>query len=48
MAQLVEILTQDEGAEAREVVRDLVDAIRLMPDDGRLRIEVCGELGDIL
>ena len=48
MAQLAEVLSQDDGAEAREVVRDLVDVIRLVPEDGRLRVEVCGELGGIL
>ena len=48
MAQLAEVLSQDDGAEAREVVRDLVDVIRLVPEDGRLRVEVSGELGGIL
>ena len=48
MAQLVEDLTQDEGAEAREVVRELVEVIKLVPDAGRLRIEVRCELGGTL
>jgi hypothetical protein len=41
-------LSSDDGAEARELVRGLVEEIRLMPEDGRLRIEVRGELGAIL
>lgn len=48
MAQLSEVLMADDGAEAREVVRGLVEAIRLIPEAGRLRIEVRGELGGIL
>ena len=32
----------------RELIRGLVDAIVLVPDDGRLRVEVRGELAAIL
>ena len=32
----------------RELIRDLVEAIALVPEDGRLRIEVRGELAAIL
>ena len=42
------MLEGDDAAEAREVVRGLVEAIRLVPEAGRLRIEVRGELGAIL
>ena len=38
----------DDGAEVRELVRGLVDEIRLIPEEGKLRIEVRGELGAIL
>ena len=48
MAQLAEVLAEDDNAEARELVRGLVETIRLVPQDGRLRIEVHGELGGIL
>lgn len=48
MVKLTEVLAQDDHAEAREVVCELVDVIRLIPQDGRLRIEVRGELGGIL
>jgi hypothetical protein len=47
-AELSRVLQADDAAEAREVVRDLVAAIRLVPEAGRLRIEVRGELGAIL
>ncbi len=43
-----EVLAEDDNAEARELVRGLVETIRLVPQDGRLRIEVRGELGAIL
>jgi len=48
VADLSEALSSDDGAEARELVRGLVDEIRLVPEEGRLRIEVRGELGAIL
>ncbi len=48
MAQLADVLAEDDNAEARELVRGLVETIRLVPQDGRLRIEVRGELGAIL
>jgi site-specific DNA recombinase len=48
IAELARVLEADDAAEAREVVRGLVEAIRLVPEDGRLRIEVRGELGAIL
>lgn len=48
IAELARVLAAEDGAEAREVVRGLVEAIRLVPEDGKLRIEVRGELGAIL
>ena len=48
VAGLAEALASEDGAEARELVRGLVDAIVLVPEEGRLRIEVRGELGAIL
>ena len=48
VAGLAEALGSEDGAEARELVRGLVDAIVLVPEDGRLRIEVRGALGAIL
>jgi hypothetical protein len=41
-------LASDGAAEAREVVRGLVETINLVPGVGRLRIEVRGELAAIL
>ena len=48
VAGLVAALAQEDGAEAREQVRGLVDSILLVPEDGRLRIEIRGELASIL
>jgi site-specific DNA recombinase len=48
LGELSRVLGADDAAEAREVVRGLVEAIRLVPEAGRLRIEVRGELGAIL
>jgi hypothetical protein len=48
VAELSEALACDDGAEARELLRGLVEEIRLVPEDGKLRIEVRGELGAIL
>ena len=45
VAQLAEVLVEDDNAEARDVVRGLVETIRLLRQDGRLRIEVRGDLG---
>jgi site-specific DNA recombinase len=48
IADLARVLAADDAAETREVVRGLVEAIRLIPEGERLRIEVRGELGAIL
>ena len=47
-APAAETLTENDAAEAREQIRGLVEAIRLIPEDGRLRVEVRGALGAIL
>ena len=36
MAQLAEVLAEDDNAEARDVVRGLVETIRLVPEGGRI------------
>jgi hypothetical protein len=41
-------LRQEDAGPARGLVRGLVEAIVLLPEDGRLRIEVRGELAAIL
>jgi site-specific DNA recombinase len=41
-------LKADDAAPARELIRGLIDAIVLVPEDGRLRVEVRGELAAIL
>ena len=46
--ELSAALCQEDAAEARDLVRGLVEAIMLIPEDGKLRIEVRGELGAIL
>jgi len=48
IAELARVLSAEDRAEAREMVRGLVEAIRLIPEGDRLRIEVRGELGAIL
>ena len=48
IAALTEVLTQDNGADASELVRGLVESITLVPEAGKLRIEVRGALGGIL
>ena len=48
LAELSAVLASDDDAEARKMVSSLIDEIRLIPEDGHLRIEVRGELGAIL
>ena len=48
VAELQAALSADDAAPARELIRGLVEAIVLIPDDGRLRAEVRGELAAIL
>ena len=42
------MLAKDDAAEVRELIRGLVEAIVLVPEDGRLRVEIRGELASIL
>ena len=46
--ELHNALRQEDAAPARELVRGLVEAIVLLPEDGRLKVEVRGELAEIL
>lgn len=48
VAELARVLDKDDAAEARELVRGLVEVIRLVPEGDELRIEVRGALGAIL
>jgi len=48
VAELARVLGEDDAAEARDLIRGLVEAIRLVPEAGVLRIEVRGALGAIL
>ncbi len=48
VATLSATLARDDAAEARDVIRGLVESITLVPEDGRLRIEIRGELAAIL
>ncbi len=48
VATLAQALTADDAAEARELVRGLVEAIVLAPDDGKLAVTVRGALASIL
>jgi DNA invertase Pin-like site-specific DNA recombinase len=45
---LQQALASDDAAQARELLRGLVDAIVLVPEDGALRVEVRGALAAIL
>jgi site-specific DNA recombinase len=47
-AELTRVLAAENAAEARELVRSLVETITLVPDGRVLRIEVRGELAAIL
>ncbi len=46
--ELHEALAADDAGPARELVRGLIEAIVLIPQDGRLRVEVRGDLAAIL
>ena len=48
VADLTAVLAAGDDADARELVRGLIEEIRLVPADGHLRIEVRGELAAIL
>ena len=46
--ELHSALREEDAGPARELIRGLVEAIVLIPESGRLRIEVRGELAAIL
>jgi hypothetical protein len=48
VATLSATLARDDAKDARDVIWGLVEAITLVPEDGRLRIEVRAELDAIL
>jgi hypothetical protein len=48
VAKVARVLAQGDGTEARELIRGLVEEIRLLPDAGVLRIEVRSALGAVL
>src|SRR4051812_42645487 len=48
VAALHEALAAEDGHEVREAIRALVEAVVLVPEDGRLAIEVKGDLAAIL
>ena len=48
VSELQNALRADDAGPARELIRGLVEAILLMPEDGKLRVEVRGELAAIL
>ena len=48
VSSLIDVLARDDGAEARDMVRSLIEWITLAPEDGRLRLEIRGELASIL
>ena len=48
VADLVNALNQEDSAEARELVRGLVDHVTLHPEGYQHRIEIRGELAAIL
>lgn len=48
VTELSAALVGDAGAEARELIRGLVEEIRLVPEGAQLRIEVRGELASML
>ncbi|MCW5749974.1 MAG: hypothetical protein KIT81_02420 [Alphaproteobacteria bacterium] len=39
---------EDTSADAAQILRRLTSAIRLVPEDGQLRIHLCGDLAGIL
>jgi hypothetical protein len=48
VAKLTEVPARDDAAEVRELIRGLVEAIVLVPENGKLRVESRGELASIL
>ncbi len=48
VADLIDALSDDDGIAARNLVRGLVEAVILVPEDGKLRVEIRGQLAAIL
>ena len=48
IAELARVVEVNDAGETRELVRGVVETIRLIPEKGRIRIAVQGELGAIL
>ena len=49
VANMVEALNApDTVANAAEAIRGLIEAVRLVPEEGKLRIEIYGELGALI
>src|ERR1019366_2844167 len=48
VAALIQVLQAEDAAEARELVRSLVDHVTLHPEETGYRVEVRGELAAIL
>ena len=49
VANLVEALNApDTVADAAEAIRDLIEAVRLVPEEGELKIEIYGELAALI
>ena len=48
VSSLLEVLARDDGAESRDIVRGLIETITLVPEDGKLHVEIRGELASIL
>jgi site-specific DNA recombinase len=49
IAKLREALNaEDTRTEAAEMIRGLIEQIRLVPEEGRLRIELSGELAALI
>jgi site-specific DNA recombinase len=48
VAALADLVAREDNAEARDLVRNLIEAVVLVPENGRLRVEIRGELAAIL
>ena len=48
VSSLLEVLASDNGAAARDHLRGLIETITLVPEDGKLRVEIRGKLASIL
>ena len=48
VAELADALAREDGAEVREQLRGLVEEVRLLPEEGVLRVDVRGALALVL